>query len=86
MAQKFQAFAIRDAKSETYSLPFFQLNNALALRSFIDLANDPDSNVARHPEDYSLFHIGEFDDSTSALVAAVQPFHLANAVDVVQPK
>jgi len=63
-----QAFSVYDSKAKAFSPPFFQANNALAIRAFTELANDEGrNNVSRFPEDFSLHHIGEFDDSTGKL-------------------
>lgn len=57
-------YTIYDSKAETYSKPFHMLNDSLALRSCTDLANDPNSELNRHPEDFTLFLIGEWDDNS----------------------
>lgn len=46
-------------------LPCFLIpNEALAVRAIIDCLRDEKHNFAMHPEDYSLWQIGHFDDST----------------------
>ena len=57
-----QIFSIYDTKAKVYGTPFFQSNIGVALRSFSDLANDPQSSINKHPEDYFLFHLGNYDD------------------------
>lgn len=57
-------FAVYDSKAEAYFQPFFMATNGQALRAFKDLANDPKSNICRHPGDYTLFVLGEYDDET----------------------
>lgn len=76
---KLQAFSIYDSKAVAYAPPFFMARPELALRAFRDLAADPASNVSKHPEDYALFLLGEFDDSTGAIVSAGSPVQLATA-------
>ena len=56
-------FSILDAKVGTYSPPFYMPTVAAGLRAFADVASTPDNNIGKHPEDYSLFQIGEYDDS-----------------------
>lgn len=55
-------FTIYDSKSETYFQPFYMLNEAMALRQFADMANDKESNISKHPEDYSLYTLGTWQD------------------------
>lgn len=76
---KLQAFSIYDTKAVAYAPPFFMARPELALRAFRDLAQDPASQVSKHPEDYVLFLLGDFDDATGALIAAGAPVQLATA-------
>lgn len=64
---KIQTYAIYDSKAAVFSQPFFTQNNEVAIRSFSVTANDPQSNVSRFPADFSLHHIGEYDDETGVL-------------------
>ena len=76
---KTNCFSIYDEKSETYGVPFFMLNNQMALRAFADLGADPETTIGKHPEDYKLYQIGVFDDSTSKLTHTQPPEYLATA-------
>lgn len=75
-----QCFSIFDSKAAAFAPPFFMARPELALRAFRDLAADPAASIAKHPEDYSLYLVGEFDDATGMLKAAGQPVHLATAL------
>ena len=79
-----QVFSIYDTKAGAYAPPFFMARPELALRTFRDLAADPQSQVNKHPEDYVLYLLGEFDDITGALKSAGQPVQLATANGEVQ--
>lgn len=61
------AYAIFDRASGSYSNPFFLPSDASARRSFGDSANNKELNVGAHPEDYTLFRIGRYDDQTAEL-------------------
>lgn len=74
-----QVFSIHDSKAAAYAPPFFMARMELALRAFNDLAADTQSQINKHPEDYTLFLIGEFDDATGALKAAGEPVQVAKA-------
>ena len=66
-------------KAECYSRPFFSLTHGEAIRTFTDAVNTEDSPYNRHPADYTLFHVGSFDDSLGALTPAEAVVNLGNA-------
>ena len=55
-------FSVFDSKAELYLTPFFMKTKGEAVRGFEDVANDKNSAIGRHPEDYTLFELGEYDD------------------------
>lgn len=60
---------VKDRALDIYNLPFTQQTVAQAVRGFTDEVNsDPSrSGVAQHPDDYDLYLIGHYDDTTGAL-------------------
>lgn len=62
-----RAYTIYDSKVEAYMKPFFAMSDGDALRSFVDAINSPDSPFFRHPDDYTLFQIGVYDDTHAEL-------------------
>lgn len=67
-------YSIYDTKMGVYNTPFFAMNNATAIRTFNDAANDGQTNINKHPEDFALFHLGTYDAETGE----VQPAKLTN--------
>jgi len=63
------AFTIRDSAAEAFMRPFFAQSSGAAIRSFSDMVNsdDKDHPVGQHPEDYTLFSIGSFDEQTGLM-------------------
>lgn len=57
-------FTIYDTKGEFYSPPFHQKTVGLAIRAFKDTATDQATSIAHHPEDFTLYSLGEYDDRT----------------------
>lgn len=53
-------FAIRDDKMEAYMPPICFVTRGQAIRWFSDLMHSPEAEVAKHPEDYKLMYIGEY--------------------------
>jgi len=68
---KQKAFTLYDSKSKVYAKPFFVINEAVALRAISDLLTDMNTEPAKHPEDFILFAIGEYDDTTGEFVPEV---------------
>ena len=61
--------AVKDSAADAFGRPFFVPTIGLAMRSFIDEVNNRESPFHAHPDDYTLYEIGEFDDNTGALVS-----------------
>lgn len=72
-------FTVFDSKTESYLPPFYQPALGAALRSFADVCNDPSHAFNKHPSDYTLFHLGSFDDSTARFDPLVTPVSLGIA-------
>lgn len=81
----YQVFAVKDAKAAAFALPFFLPRMEVALRSFRDAVKDPQHDMSRHPEDYSLWCLGEFDDNLGAMLPIAEPVLVARAVEAPQP-
>jgi len=64
---KTSVFAIWDDKAKAYMQPFFLPTVGMATRTVGDCVNDPKHNFGMHPEDYTLFRIGTFEDDTGSL-------------------
>lgn len=65
---RLRAFAVFDVKSDTYSAPFWKNTVGQALRDFADIAQDKGTTVGRHPADFKLVQVGEFEDSTGEII------------------
>lgn len=79
-----EIFSIYDSKAEAYQLPFFLHNQAMAIRPFADCVNSSEHQFGRNPSDYTLFHIGTFDDSTCTIQSHT-PKSLGNGVEFIRP-
>lgn len=60
-------YVIYDSKAEVYNRPFFLINDDIALRSALDLIQDTQTDLHRHPADFTMFKIGTYDDQTSII-------------------
>lgn len=61
------SYSVYDSKMKLYLPPFFTERDEIAVRSFCDLAIDPNHTFGRHPADFTLFKIGIFDQETGIL-------------------
>ncbi len=64
---KLSAYTIYDVASGVYMRPFFSQADGQAIRSFKDIATDADHEIGKHPEDYTLYRIGSFNDTTGKM-------------------
>lgn len=78
---KTMVYAVYDSKTEMYSTPHFIVNKGTALRSWVDAANAPDSHIAKHPGDYTMFEIGTWDDVRGEIVMHHAKISLGTALE-----
>ena len=60
-------YSVYDVKSQTYTFPFFQATRAQAIRTFTNMAKNNEHHFSLNPEDFTLFEIGEFDDTLGTI-------------------
>lgn len=79
-------YAVRDNKVGTFAAPCLFENDATAIRAFGDLVvRDKDSLMHLHPEDFSLWSIGEINLETGELTQNTESLRaLVNASDFVK--
>jgi hypothetical protein len=80
-----QMFAIYDSKATAYLPPFNLPTIQMAKRTFTDTVNDLKHSFSQHPEDYTLFHIGEFDDEKGILQLTKIHDSICNGKEVQDP-
>lgn len=67
-------YAVFDRKAEMYSAPFLEIKDGTAIRAVQDLViNNTDHPFAKHPSDFSLHRLGEFDDETGVITGQTKP-------------
>ena len=55
--------AVYDEAVGVYFQPWFARSRAEAVRSFVDAVNTPDHMFAKHPKDFSLHILAEWDEN-----------------------
>lgn len=78
---KMQVFAVYDSKAEVFGLPLFFTAKGLAVRAFDEQCNNPESQMYKHPGDFTLFHLGEYDQDTGLMVSLPTPTSLGTGVE-----
>lgn len=81
---KSEVFSIYDSKVALFSSPFFMRSAAEAVRAFTDTVNNPDTTIHRHPDDYTLFKLGEFDADAGTFENMPAPLSVVSARDLVK--
>lgn len=76
-------YSIYDRKANCYNIPFFAQTDGVAVRNFQDLVSDSRSTVYRYPDDFSLYKVGEFNETSGALITLDAPSHISNASEFV---
>lgn len=76
-----EMFTIYDSKVESFSPPFSAQTRGSAIRSFTDTCNDPGTIINSHPEDFTLFVVGTFDDATAMFELVSTPVSLGVAIN-----
>ena len=75
-------FTIKDVKAQVYMDPFTQVNEQTAQRTILDSISDPNHPFAKHPEDYSLYYLGTYNDQNGQF--NTQEPHLINRLEDIR--
>jgi len=85
----FKVFAVFDVKSESYALPHFLPSKGQMIRAFADQINAREGTpeygmLAKHPQDFILFEIGDYDDSKALLHPYPAPVNIGVGTEFKQ--
>lgn len=78
--------SIYDHIAKSYTLPSFVVTTGVAVRAFAHAANDPDHTIGKHPGDFSMFLLGEFEDEQGEFTIYPVPSSLGLAASFVKAK
>lgn len=79
-------FAVFDAKTRAFGKPFHAENMGTAVRHFRYAANDKNCDIGKYPEDFTLYHLGAYDDSNARIDLQQVPIEIAQALGLVEVK
>lgn len=83
--------AVRDVAVSAYMQPSFVHHTAAAVREFADHCKNPESPFSKHPEDFELWLLAQYEDIHGAFVPPdagnghLKPIRLCRALDHVSP-
>lgn len=77
--------SIYDKATEAYMRPWTALTDKEAIRSFEQEATREGSPIAASPQDYTLFHLGTWNDA-KAEILTVEPVPLRRAHEINKDK
>lgn len=75
-------FSVHDAAVGGYMQPFFSPTTGSAIRSLTEAVNDPKHDFHKHSKDYSLWLLGDYDDTTG-VISAGPPIHVLACMDLL---
>lgn len=81
-----QVYSVYDAKAEAFMTPFYMQAKGQAIRAFTDTVNDDSHAFSKHPQDYTLFEIGSWDDSNGSLISLDTPVSLGLGIEFKDSK
>lgn len=83
--QNFKIYAVYDKKAQAYRYPHFLKQHGEAIRALEDSVNETQNSqnqIARHPADFALCHLGDFDDSTGKIIGLNAPVIIQEAISL----
>lgn len=75
-----QVMAVFDVKARSYARPFYVAHVDVGVRTFAEAANMPGEQICMHAEDFSLYHLGSWEDETGKFITASQPILICSAL------
>lgn len=78
---KLKVFSVYDSKVEAYKQPFFMSTKGEAIRGIMECLEKNDHPFAKYPADFTLFELGEYDDSNGKMAPLPAPLSHGNLVE-----
>jgi hypothetical protein len=75
-------YAVYDATAEVHGRPMFLVNDATAVRGFVNALANPQSEFYQNPADFNLFKLGEYDDIEGTFIEQVK-INLGNGLQLL---
>lgn len=82
---RLQAFSVFDGAANLFLEPFWAPTMEVAIRGFREACQRQDHQFNKFPEDYTLFHVGEFDQERGEFTP-LTPRSLGVAITFLQKR
>ena len=82
---KTQIYSVYDTKAEAFGQPFFMQADGIAVRAFAEACKNPEGEFIKYPNDFTLYQIGMYDDSTASIFSN-KPVELLTAAQALSKK
>lgn len=79
-----KVFSVYDSKVGLFMQPFFFSSNGQALRAWETTVNDPQTMFKRYPNDFTLYELGSFDETSGKFKELDSKVNLGSALDFVK--
>lgn len=79
-----KTYVVYDSAAEAYGVPFFIRSKGEAVRGFAQAVKDPQTQINKHPADYTLFEIGEYDEISGEIKPYNAKINLGCAIEYAQ--
>lgn len=78
--------SVKDRAADVFNRPFFVPHRNVAIRDFTDEVNRSaaDNQLNKHPDDFDLYLLGQFDDNNGTFIVEEAPMVLVRGKDVLQ--
>lgn len=74
-------YALRDIKTGAFDRPVMVSVQIEIERMLVEVVNDPRNQLAKYPEDFELYYLGEYDKQCGRLIQDEPPRFLATLSD-----
>lgn len=81
---KVKMFAPYDSKLKVWMNPMFFLHTGQAERAWGEIVNDKNSLPGKHPSDFVLYQVGEFDDDNGSVLPLAAPVQVCTSLSVMR--
>ena len=82
MVNRLKLFSVLDVKAGAFKPVFCVPSVGEAERAFLDVCSNDELDMGKHPEDYQLYCVGEFDEFEGT-VTSTEKFHVANGMQAM---
>lgn len=81
-----QVFSVFDSAANAYTQPFFERSLGTAIRAFQDACQTEGHQFWKHAADYTLFHIGVWNEDTGKVTMLDAHVPLGNGLEYRSPE